>query len=152
MDYLKSIQISQEDAITAVDARVAAELTRLAGADASIAAAIADQTNQLAALISAPERLRWARDLEASLSQVMDQSSTGLDTDFDRLSDDSEVEINRISELAFARVGTDVTPTLKSAADRLILVLDLENPFSTTDTGESSRGGGRVGESPPWQL
>ncbi len=137
IEYLKSIQIPQEEALAAVDAKVIAELASLAGADASIATAITDQTAELAAVSSAPERLRWAEDLEALLDQVLQGSSSGLDTDLDGLSDDSETEINRISELAFANIGTDATPATTVAANRLILVLDPENPFSTVDeTGE----------------
>ena len=137
IEYLKSIQISQEEAVTAVDRKVAAELSTLEGAPAKIDEAIRVQTNELAAIVSAPERLRWAEDLAEDLKQVLDDSGTGLDTDLDGLSDDSETLINRISELAFANVGTDATPDTTAAADRLILELDPTDAFSSTDrTGE----------------
>jgi mono/diheme cytochrome c family protein len=137
IEYLKSIQIPQEEAITAVDAAVSAELASLEGAAASIATAITDQTGELAAIVSAPDRLEWAERLAADLDQVLAEAGSGLDTDLDGLSDDAELQVNRISELAFANVGTDATPSTTSAADRLILELDAGNPFTTSDqTGE----------------
>jgi len=135
--YLRSIQISQEEALAAIDSRVDGELASLEGADASIAAVIDDETGGLAAIASAPDRLRWAKDLSADLEKVLASPGRGLDSDFDRLTDDSETQINRISELAFANVGTDATRATSTAADRLILELDPLNPFSTNDdTGE----------------
>jgi mono/diheme cytochrome c family protein len=133
IEYLKSIQISQEDAVTSVDAKVAAELSALEGAAAKIDEAIAAQSGELAAIVSAPERLRWAEELVGDLKQVLEASGTGLDTDLDGLSDDAETQVNRISALAFANVGTDATPDTTAAADRLILELDNTNPFSSTD-------------------
>lgn len=138
IEYLKSIQIPQEEAVTAVNAAVATELASLEGAAASIETAIADQTGELAAIVSAPDRLQWAEQLVGDLDQVLAGAGSGLDTDLDGLADDSEVQINRISELAFANVGTDATPATTSAADRLILELDPANAFSTSDqTGEA---------------
>ena len=133
IEYLKHIQISQGEAVTAVDTKVATELAALESAAAKIDEAIGIQANQLAAIVSAPERLRWAEDLVEDLSQVLDGAGTGLDTDLDGLSDDTETQVNRISELAFANVGTDVTPDTTAAANRLILELDTGNAFSSTD-------------------
>jgi len=138
IEYLKSIQIPQEQVIAEVANDVDAELAALEGAPAKIDEAIAAQSGELAAIVSAPERLRWATDLEEDLAQVLDGAGSGLDTDLDGLSDDVETQVNRISELAFANVGTDATPTTTAATDRLILVLDLSDPFSTVDqTGEA---------------
>ncbi len=138
IEYLKSIQIPQEEAVSAVNGAVAAELATLEGAAASIDTAITDQTGELAAIVSAPDRLRWADQLVGDLEQVLKGAGSGLDTDLDGLSDDGEVQINRISELAFANVGTDATPSTTSAADRLILELDEQNAFTTSDqTGEA---------------
>lgn len=138
IEYLRSIQIPQEEAVATVEGKVSSELTTLEGAQASIDVAIAAQMGQLAAIASAPERLEWARDLENGLRQVIDESDSGLDSDLDGLSDDAETQVNRISELAFANVGTDATPATTSAATRLILQINRVNPFSTTDeTGEA---------------
>ena len=138
IEYLKHIQIPQEEAVTAVDAAVAAELATLNGAAASIANAAAEQAGELAAILSAPDRLGWAEQLAADLEQVLAGAGSGLDTDLDGLSDDGEVQVNRISELAFANVGTDATPSTTSAADRLILELEPDNAFTTSDqTGEA---------------
>ncbi|MCP4247982.1 MAG: cytochrome c, partial [bacterium] len=138
IEYLKSIQIPQAEAIAAVDGKVAAELASLEAAPALIDTAIAAQTGELAAIISGPDRSQWAEDLEANLRQVLDTADSDPDSDFDGLSDDAENQINRISELAFANVGTDATPATASAADRLILEIDPANPFSTTgQTGQA---------------
>lgn len=135
--YLRSIQIPQEEALAAVDSRVNAELASLEGADASIAQSIADETGQLSAIRSAPERWKAATVLAASMESILAAAGSGLDSDFDGLSDDSEINVNRTSELAFGNVGTDATKATAAAADRLILELDPSNAFSTTDdTGE----------------
>ncbi|MDH3540815.1 MAG: cytochrome c, partial [Acidimicrobiia bacterium] len=137
IEYLRSIQLPQDELVAGVDARVDAELATLEGARGAIDTAIADQHALLATIISAPGRSGWAERLEADLAQVLDGAGGGLDTDLDGLSDDAETQINRISELAFANVGTDVTAAAASAADRLILTLDPANPFSTTNrTGD----------------
>ncbi|NNC92293.1 MAG: hypothetical protein HKN80_07340 [Acidimicrobiia bacterium] len=133
IEYLKTLQIPQEEAVTSVNARVEAELSALEGATAKIDEAIVTQTNELSAIVSAPERLGWAEQLAKDLAQVLDTSSAGLDTDLDGLSDDTETQVNRISELAFANVGTDATPDTTAAADRLILELDTADAFSSTD-------------------
>lgn len=133
IEYLRSIQISQDEAIGEVDNRVAAELAKLEAAPATIDTAIAGQRGRLAAIVSAPDRLEWAERLFSDLEQVLDAAPSGLDTDLDGLSDDDEIQVNRISELAFANVGTDATPATASAADLLVLLLDPANPFSTND-------------------
>ncbi|MGI9647968.1 MAG: c-type cytochrome [Acidimicrobiia bacterium] len=135
--YLDSIQISQDEALAAVDSRVGAELTSLSGADAAIAKLIEDETGELSAITSAPERWKAATVLAANLESILAAAGSGLDSDFDGLSDDTEINITRTSELAFANVGTDATEASTAAADRLILELDVFNAFSTTDdTGE----------------
>ncbi len=138
IDYLESIQISQEEALSAVNGIVDAELASLEAAPAVIDGAIAAQTGELAAIISGPDRAQWAEDLEANLRQVLEGADSGPDRDLDGLSDDSEIQINRISELAFANVGTDATPATASAANRLIVQIDPGNPFSTSgQTGDA---------------
>jgi mono/diheme cytochrome c family protein len=135
--YIRSIQISQEEALAAVDRRVDAELAALDSAPGEIDSLIEAQRGEVAAIMSAPDRLDAATELATALDQVLEGADAGLDTDLDSLSDDAEEQINRISELAFARVGTDATPETRSAADRLILQLDPNNAFSTADaTGE----------------
>ena len=135
--YLRSIHVPQEEAVAAVDSRVGAELASLEGADASIAQSIADETGSLSAITSAPDRLEAAKFQAANMKNILAAAGSGLDSDFDGLSDDTEININRTSELAFANVGTDATKATAAAADRLILELDPSNAFSTTDdTGE----------------
>jgi mono/diheme cytochrome c family protein len=137
IDYLKYIQIPQEEAVGQATSRAEAEVTALDSAAGEIDRLIAVQRGELAAVASAPDRLAAAEELVRNLEQVLDEAGTGLDTDLDGLSNDAEQQINRISELAFANVGTDATPDTTSAADRLILQLDSSNPFSTIDvTGE----------------
>ncbi|MDH3605924.1 MAG: c-type cytochrome [Acidimicrobiia bacterium] len=133
IEYLHSIQIPQEEALANVETRVNEALATLSGAEAAITTAIAEQEAELSALLSAPDRLTWADDLAGDLEVVLAGAEAGLDSDLDGLSDDVETQINRISELAFANVGTDATPATQSAADRLVLELDHKNGFSTVD-------------------
>lgn len=133
-EYIRSIQLPQEEVVAQVDSRVEAELAALASATATIDQAIERQEGQLTALLSAPDRFAAATQLIRDLTQVLALADQGLDTDLDGLSDDTELQINRISELAFANVGTDATDATAGAADRLILRLDRNNPFSTIDS------------------
>lgn len=133
MDYMESIQISQEEALAQVDSRVEAELAALDNAPNVIATAIEDQKNEITLIETAPDRFAAADQLSKDLQQVLENAGEGFDTDRDGLSDDSELEINRISELAFANVGSDATAESQGLADLLVLVLEVDNPFSTTD-------------------
>ena len=137
IEYMKSIQLPQEEVVAQATIRAQAEVTALDTAEAEIADLIDAERGVLAALTSAPARLASAEELLPALDQVLDTADQGLDTDLDGLSDDAERQINRISELAFAGVGTDATPATTTVANNLILELDITNPFTTSDqTGE----------------
>lgn len=137
MDYLESIQIPQEEALDQVDLRVEAELAALESAPNQIESAIAAQQAQINLISTVGERFEAGQQLAEDLAQVLDDAENGFDTDRDGLSDDAETQINRISELAFANVGSDATVESQGAADRLVLELDPDNPFTTADaTGE----------------
>ncbi len=125
IEYLKSIQVPQEEVVAQATVLAQAEVTALGTAEAAITDLIAAQRGELAALTSAPDRLAAAEELLPALDQVLDTADEGLDTDLDGLSDDAERQINRISELAFAGVGTDATPDTTIAANSFILELSI---------------------------
>ena len=131
--YLESIQVTQGEAAAAVGGNVELELANLEGAADKIQTAIADQQAEIALISTATERFEWATQLRKDLSQVLDAAEQGFDTDRDGLSDDSELQINRISELAFANVGSDATKKSTTDRNKLILQLQLGVAFSTSD-------------------
>jgi mono/diheme cytochrome c family protein len=141
--YLESIQLTQEEAAAEVDGEVNIELTNLEGAAAKIEEAIINQQAEIALISMATERFEWATRLRKDLSQVLDSADQGFDTDRDGLSDESELQINRISELAFANVGSDATKASTTARDKLVLELQIGVAFSTSD---------KVGEAIPDAL
>lgn len=132
--YLESFQITQEEALARVDSRVDRELSSLGSAPEAIQTAIAQQEKEIILIESATNRFGWATSLRRDLSLVLASADEGFDTDRDGLSDDAELQINRISELAFANVGSDATRLSAIERDRLILLLDVNLAFSTTDS------------------
>jgi mono/diheme cytochrome c family protein len=108
--YLRSIEIPQMEVVTAVDDAVDRQLTRIAGTDETVDAAIADQQALIDELLAAPQRYEQASslpdDLEALLAgdeTCTDRSAAllatscdieGTDTDRDGLSDVAEAGLN----------------------------------------------------------
>ena len=107
--YLESIQIPQSEVLAAVDDRVDRELTRLEGADAAVAAAVAAQQAAIAALEAVPAQFDAIRDLPQRLESLLSDPATctersavlfgkscdGAATDADRdgLSDATEINL-----------------------------------------------------------
>lgn len=137
LEYMKSIQLTQEEVAAEVEGDIARELSNLEGAADGIQTEIAEQEAEIALINSAVDRFEWGAQLRKDLAQVLDSAEEGFDTDRDGLSDDAELQINRISDLAFANMGSDATSDSRGDRDNLILLLDVDRAFSTTDdTGE----------------
>ena len=134
LNYLESIQLTQEDALAEVDIEVDLELSTLDGAADKVQEAISTQQAEIELIRTATERFDWGRRLRGDLALLLAGDGTGLDTDQDGLSDDIETQINRVSELVFTNMGSDATTASTAARDRLILELDVNLAFTTIDT------------------
>ncbi len=100
VNYLKTIQISQPEALGEVEPGISAALGTLEGADATVEAAILTQSQVVADIESAPADADLLVPLATASRQALDGAGTGLDTDADGLSDAAETELSAISQEA----------------------------------------------------
>jgi len=100
INYLKTIQIPQSEAVARASDAIKAEITRLDNADATIAEAILNQRQTIAELEQAPEDAAFILPLAERVAELLDTASEGLDTDGDGLADVVEEELTQISSQA----------------------------------------------------
>lgn len=133
LNYMESIQLTQEEALAEVETDIGLAISTLEGAADGIQKAISDQEAEIELITTAGERFEWGTRLRDDLARVLAAEPEGLDTDVDGLTDDTEEQINRISELAFANIGSDATVYSAGERDRLIFELDINRAFTNTD-------------------
>ncbi len=121
IDYLKTVQIPQAEAVAAVDTRVDLALSSLDGADASVDAQIASQQELIAEIEAAPGQLAALRPLAEAAAAIL-AGASGVDVDEDGVTDRVEAELSAVSEDAAAIVA-DLAP----------IVLDPRNPATSPD-------------------
>lgn len=97
IEYLKTIQISQEDAVLSAAAQVPVQLGRLGAADATMEATLLNQEQVIAEIKQAPGDADFIEPLSEEAREILDEAEKGLDTDADGLSDAAEVELSAIS-------------------------------------------------------
>jgi len=97
VNYLKTIQVSQVEAVAKVEPAISVELDRLAGADASVANTILNQEQIVAQISQASAEAPIATDLAERGVEILEGASEGIDTDADGLSDVSEQELSALS-------------------------------------------------------
>ena len=100
VNYLKTIQISQPEALGEVEPGISAALGTLEGADATVEAASLTQSQVVADIESAPADAELLVPLATTSREVLDGAGTGLDTDADGLSDAAETELSALSQEA----------------------------------------------------
>ncbi len=117
--YLRTIQISQEEAVARAGSVIPAERNRLANADSSMESALVSQRQVLADIEKAEERAPVISEFAARARALLEAAADGIDTDGDGLSDATEVGLVEIGEeiVSFYQVIEPVT-------------LDPENPQS----------------------
>ncbi|HEY6628999.1 MAG TPA: c-type cytochrome, partial [Acidimicrobiia bacterium] len=98
--YLKTIQVSQNEALAKVEPGVEAQLERLDTADETVATAIITQAQVVADIDAAPDRLVIVTPLADRAKEVLKTAGEGQDTDDDGISDSAEVELSEISAQA----------------------------------------------------
>ena len=100
VNYLKTIQVSQEEYLGKLEPGINTALDTLAGADAAVEAAILEQSQVVAQIEAAPADAAIVQPLATSAREALDGAGTGIDTDADGLSDSAETELSAISQEA----------------------------------------------------
>lgn len=95
--YLKTIQISQQEAVDRAFAAVDPELAKLEAADSTMEAAILTQHQVLAEIDQAKDDADFIVPLSEEARDILDGAGEGLDTDADGISDGAEVELSALS-------------------------------------------------------
>jgi mono/diheme cytochrome c family protein len=153
--YLDHIQITQDDALAAVDGRVDRELVRLEGAEDAIAAAIEAQRAEIASLEEIPAQVEATGGLPGALEEAL--GAPGLcteesallvgmpcddpapDGDRDGLSDGTEpVLTDLVEQMIDAAPPSDARSLLQqipAGAPEGAPAFDPANPFSTAAGG-----------------
>lgn len=100
VNYLKTIQIPQQEAVDKTAAEVAIQLQRFGNATATMETAIANQRQVVAEIEQAPGDAAFIVPLADRALEILDSADEGIDTDADGLSDVAEAELSEISEAA----------------------------------------------------
>jgi mono/diheme cytochrome c family protein len=122
VNYLATIQISQQAAVDKMVGAVPAEISRLDNADATVAAAIINQEQVVAEIDQAPDDLAVIEPLDERAVEVLAGAGSGIDTDADGLSDAAETELSAISVEAFEHFRVIEPVTLDPATPDAELV------------------------------
>jgi mono/diheme cytochrome c family protein len=100
VNYLKTIQVSQEEYLGKLEPGINTALDTLANADATVEAAILEQSQVVAEIESAPADADIVVPLATRARETLDGAGSGIDTDADGLSDAAETELSTISQEA----------------------------------------------------
>lgn len=141
--YLDHIQISQSEAVEAVDGKVSRELSRLDGADQSAAAVAADLRETIAQVEAAPAQYEAIKDLPDRLESLLSGDGTctdetaavvaapcgdeGTDTDRDGIADVAETGLNEL----ITEVLQSTPDTSNALGDLQGFAFDPQNRFTT---------------------
>ncbi|HWL50378.1 MAG TPA: c-type cytochrome, partial [Acidimicrobiia bacterium] len=130
VNYLATIQVTQDENLADVEPGISAALDRLANADATVEAAILQQAQVVAQIDSAPEDAALVGPLATSARKVLDGADAGIDTDADGISDAAETELSAVSAEAVAGFQImeplDLDPAVADAglADEALVTLE----------------------------
>lgn len=100
VNYLATIQLSQQDVVNLTPQRIDQELGRLANAESTVQQAIVNQAQTLAEIDQAADDIAVIGPLADRAAEIMDDPDDGIDTDGDGLSDAAEAELSEISARA----------------------------------------------------
>lgn len=101
VEYLKTIQVSQQAAVDKTVEKVSTQISRLDGATATIEIAIVNQRQVLAEIDQAPEDRVFIDPTAVRATEILDEAESGIDTDGDGLSDAAEEVLSQISAEVF---------------------------------------------------
>ena len=102
VNYLESIQLSQQNILRKADTIVVGQLSVLENADQALEKAIVEQRQLIADIQAAPRYAEMMANLVALARQSLNGSDRGIDRDGDNLSDVSEVTISQLTAAAAA--------------------------------------------------
>ena len=102
VNYLKTIQIPQQQTVDSGAEEVSIQLQRFGNADATMETAIANQRQVVAEIEQAPGNAAFIVPLADRALEILESADEGIDTDADGLSDVAEAELSQISEDAIA--------------------------------------------------
>lgn len=97
VNYLQTIQITQDEVLAKVEPSLKVELDRLANAEATVQNSIINQEQVVAQIGQASVESPIATDLADRAVEILEGSGEGIDTDADGLSDISEQELSALS-------------------------------------------------------
>jgi mono/diheme cytochrome c family protein len=138
--YIRSIQVDQSEAVAQVENKVSIALDRIDRGAESLAAAIADQTQEIADIRSKPAVWNQAKDIPGTIAEVISSAGTcrdesaeligqpcrgeGADSDRDGIADAAETQIT-----ALFRQWGELTDDDKYAVD-----FDPSNAFTAASS------------------
>jgi mono/diheme cytochrome c family protein len=134
VNYLGTIQITQQEAVDKTPAALVTQAARLENADQTVETAILSQRQTLAEIEQAPADSVFISRLSEQAREILDNAGVGIDTDDDGLSDVAEVELSAISSEAvdYFRVVDPITldPAIPDAekADEAVVELEAAIP------------------------
>ncbi|MEE8375428.1 MAG: c-type cytochrome [Acidimicrobiia bacterium] len=100
VNYLGTIQISQQEAVDKTPGALVTQVARLQNADQTLETAILTQRQTLAEIEQAPADSVFITQLSEQAREILDNAGVGIDTDDDGLSDFAEVDLSAISSEA----------------------------------------------------
>lgn len=100
VNYLKTIQIGQQEAVSETAAGIREELARLDGADATLESNIIDQRQVVAEINQAEADAAFIGPVAEEARDILDEADTGIDTDADELSDSAETRLTELYSAA----------------------------------------------------
>lgn len=100
VNYLESIQVSQQESLRKTDTIVAGQLSLLENADQALERAIIEQRQLIADIENAPRYQDRITQLVALARDTLDGSGRGIDRDGDNLSDASEAALSDLTAAA----------------------------------------------------
>jgi len=97
VNYIQSIQIGQQEALSRMTSKVNTEQQRLASAEQTVNDAIAEQGQLVANIQRAPDLAAGAVAITDEMREELEGASVGIDTDGDGLSDIAETNLSELS-------------------------------------------------------
>jgi len=101
VNYLQTIQRTQQEVVEATGNRVQTELDRLTAADVAVSATVVRQEQVVAEIDQAAEDYEFVRHLAEEARMLLNTAGEGRDTDADGVSDATEVRLSEISVEVF---------------------------------------------------
>jgi mono/diheme cytochrome c family protein len=142
INYLRTLQVTQAEAANRVPDPVTVELDRLDAADATLRAAIISQDQVVHDVMNAPDDAALIAPLAEEATTVLEESTEGIDSDGDGVSDAAETALSAISLEAYegltvvADVAMDSAVADAEKADEALVTLEAAvetDPIVTTN-------------------